>query len=144
MEVGPLARMVVGYAAGQKDIKASVDGVLKHFNAPASVLFSTLGRVAARAIESQLMAARLEQWVDDLDSNLAHGKVAICNTTKWDPSTWPAAAADSDGMRRRAGRSAIGWRSRARPSRTIKPWFPPPGTLGREMLRASAAPMRRR
>ncbi len=43
MEVGPLARMVVGYAAGQKDIKAAVDGVLKHFNAPASVLFSTLG-----------------------------------------------------------------------------------------------------
>ncbi len=92
MEVGPLARMVVGYAAGQKDIKASVDGVLKHFNAPPTVLFSTLGRVAARAIESQLMAARLEQWVDDLDSNLAHGKVAICNTTKWDPSTWPASS----------------------------------------------------
>ncbi|MGA2880756.1 MAG: nickel-dependent hydrogenase large subunit [Bryobacteraceae bacterium] len=90
MEVGPLARMVVGYAAGQKDIKAAVDGVLKHFNAPPSVLFSTLGRVAARAIESQLMAARLEQWVDQLDSNLAHGQVAICNTTKWDPSTWPA------------------------------------------------------
>ena len=30
MEVGPLARMVVGYASGQKDIKAAVDGVLKH------------------------------------------------------------------------------------------------------------------
>ena len=89
MEVGPLARMVVGYAAGQPQIKAAVDGVLKHFNAPPTVLFSTLGRVAARAIESQLMAARLEQWVDQLDSNLAHGKVAICNTTKWDPGTWP-------------------------------------------------------
>ena len=60
MEVGPLARMVVGYASGQKDIKAAVDGVLKHFSAPPAVLFSTLGRVAARAIESQLMAARLE------------------------------------------------------------------------------------
>ena len=85
MEVGPLARMVVGYAAGQKDIKAAVDGVLKHFNAPPTVLFSTLGRVAARAIESQLMAARLEEWVDELDSNLAHGKVAICNTDQVGP-----------------------------------------------------------
>ena len=29
MEVGPLARMVVGYASGQKEIKAAVDGVLE-------------------------------------------------------------------------------------------------------------------
>ena len=86
MEVGPLARMVVGYASGQKEIKAAVDGVLKHFDAPPSVLFSTLGRIAARAIESQLMASHLEQWVDELDANMTHGKVAICNTTKWDPS----------------------------------------------------------
>ncbi len=35
MEVGPLARMVVGYASGQKDIKAAVDGALKKLNAPA-------------------------------------------------------------------------------------------------------------
>jgi len=92
MEVGPLARMVVGYAAGQKEIKAAVNAVLKHFDAPPTVLFSTLGRIAARAIETQLMAAHLEQWVDDLDSNMAHGKVAICNTTRWDPATWPASS----------------------------------------------------
>ena len=35
MEVGPLARMVVGYAAGQKEIREAVDGVLKKLNAPA-------------------------------------------------------------------------------------------------------------
>ena len=92
MEVGPLARMVVGYAAGQKEIRAAVDGVLKYFNAPPTVLFSTLGRIAARAIESQIMANHLEGWVDQLDSNMAHGKVAICNTTKWNPSTWAASS----------------------------------------------------
>ena len=92
MEVGPLARMVVGYAAGQKEIQAAVNGVLKHFNAPPAVLFSTLGRIAARAIESQIMAAHLEHWVDELDANMAHGKVQICNTTKWNPSTWAAAS----------------------------------------------------
>jgi Ni,Fe-hydrogenase I large subunit len=92
MEVGPLARMVVGYASGQKDIKAAVDGVLKHFDAPPTVLFSTLGRIAARAIESQIMAAQLKGWVDQLDSNMAHGKVEICNTTRWDPGSWPASS----------------------------------------------------
>ncbi len=92
MEVGPLARMVVGYASGQKEIQAAVNGVLKHFDAPPSVLFSTLGRIAARAIETQLMAGKLEHWVDELDSNMAHGKVAICNTTRWDPATWKSSS----------------------------------------------------
>jgi Ni,Fe-hydrogenase I large subunit len=92
MEVGPLARMVVGYASGQKDIKAAVDGTLKKLNASPAVLFSTLGRIAARALESQLMASKLQGWVDQLDDNLAHGKTTIFNPIRWDPSTWPASA----------------------------------------------------
>jgi Ni,Fe-hydrogenase I large subunit len=92
MEVGPLARMVVGYAAGQKDVRAAVDGVLKALNAPPAVLFSTLGRIAARALETQIMARYVETWVEDLASNLAHGKVAIFNPVHWDPDTWPASA----------------------------------------------------
>ena len=93
MEVGPLARMIVGYAAGQKDIRELVDGVLKKLNAPATVLFSTLGRIAARALESLLMVKKLETWVEDLDSNLANGKVQIFNPIRWDPGTWPSSAA---------------------------------------------------
>jgi hydrogenase large subunit len=89
MEVGPLARMVVGYAAGQKEIREAVDGVLKKLNAPATVLFSTLGRIAARALETQIMARHVEAWVEDLAANLAHGKVTIFNPIRWDPSTWP-------------------------------------------------------
>ncbi len=89
MEVGPLARMVVGYAAGQKDIRASVDGVLTKLNAPPTVLYSTLGRIAARAIEAQIMAHRLQGWVDQLSSNLDHGNVTIFNPIRWDPATWP-------------------------------------------------------
>lgn len=90
MEVGPLARLVVGYAAGQPEIKGIIDGVLKKLNAPATVLFSTLGRIAARALEAQLMANKLEGWVDELDSNMAHGKVSVFNPIRWDPSTWPS------------------------------------------------------
>ncbi|HYA15947.1 MAG TPA: nickel-dependent hydrogenase large subunit [Bryobacteraceae bacterium] len=92
MEVGPLARMIVGYAAGQKDIKAAVDGALKALNAPPTVLFSTLGRIAARALETQIMVGHLEKLVDELDANLAHGNTTIFNPVRWDPDSWPATA----------------------------------------------------
>jgi hydrogenase large subunit len=92
MEVGPLARMVVGYASGNKAIQDSVNGALKALNAPPTVLFSTLGRIAARALEAQLMAGQLEKWVDQLDDNLAHGKTTIFNPIRWDPASWPKSA----------------------------------------------------
>ncbi len=92
MEVGPLARMIVGYASGKKEIKDAVDGALKALNAPASVLFSTLGRIAARALEAQIMVNQLEGWVNQLDDNLSHGKTTIFNPIRWDPGTWPKSA----------------------------------------------------
>jgi Ni,Fe-hydrogenase I large subunit len=93
MEVGPLARLVVGYVSGQPEIKAAIDGVLKKLNAPPSVLFSTLGRIAARAIESLIMVRHLETWVEELSMNMEHGQVAIFNPVHWDPATWPKSAA---------------------------------------------------
>jgi hydrogenase large subunit len=69
-----------------------VDGALKVLNAPVSALLSTLGRVASRAIEAQIMVSRLETWVDRLDDNLAHGKTTIFNPIRWDPGSWPASA----------------------------------------------------
>jgi hydrogenase large subunit len=92
MEVGPLARMVVGYAAGKREIQDAVNGALKALNAGPAVLFSTLGRIAARALEAQLMAHQLEGWVDQLDANLSHGKTTIFNPIRWDPATWPKSA----------------------------------------------------
>ncbi|HEY1758704.1 MAG TPA: nickel-dependent hydrogenase large subunit [Bryobacteraceae bacterium] len=92
MEVGPLARMVVGYASGNVEIRQLVDSTLKTLNATPAVLFSTLGRIAARALESLLMARQLEGWVNQLDDNLAHGKVQIFNPIHWDPASWPASA----------------------------------------------------
>jgi len=92
MEVGPLARMVVGYASGKKEIVDAVNGALKALNAQPAVLFSTLGRIAARALEAQLMARQLDAWVSKLDDNLAHGKTTIFNPAKWDPGSWPKSA----------------------------------------------------
>ena len=62
-EVGPLARYIVAYLRGEKKIKEQVDGVLSHFSAQPGVLFSTLGRHAARALETKLVADTMEQWL---------------------------------------------------------------------------------
>jgi hydrogenase large subunit len=48
MEVGPLARYVIGYAMGKPEFKEPVDMVLKTLDVPLPALFSTLGRTAAR------------------------------------------------------------------------------------------------
>lgn len=92
MEVGPLSRMLVAYASGHAEVKELVTAVLTKLNAPATALFSTLGRIAARAIETQLMARQVPRWIDQLHQNLAHGDLRIHNGEKWDPRTWPKSA----------------------------------------------------
>ncbi len=92
MEVGPLARLLVGYAAGQPEIKQAVDGALAHLGVPATALFSTLGRTAARGIETQLIALWMKGFYDDLVTNIKNGDARMFNGEKWDPATWPAEA----------------------------------------------------
>jgi quinone-reactive Ni/Fe-hydrogenase large subunit len=72
-EVGPLARMIVGYALGDKRIKPLVESTLNATGLPATVLFSTLGRTAARAIETKLVGEQLEGWVNELVANMKKG-----------------------------------------------------------------------
>jgi len=54
MEVGPLSRMLVGFAGNNTPIKEAVLEALGALKAPATVLFSTLGRTAAPGIEAPL------------------------------------------------------------------------------------------
>lgn len=92
MEVGPLARMLVAYASGHQDVKDLVNGVLAKLGAQPSALFSTLGRIAARAIETQLMARQVSRWIAELGGKLGHGDLRVHNGEKWDPDTWPKEA----------------------------------------------------
>ena len=92
MEVGPLSRMLVAYASGHPDVKPVVDAVLAKLNAPATALFSTLGRVAARAVEAKVMAGQVTKWVAELGDKLGHGDLRIHNGERWDPDTWPKEA----------------------------------------------------
>ncbi len=78
VEVGPLARMVIGVAAKDPRISKYVTNFLTRGNLPVSVLFSTVGRTAARAIETELMADVMVEWIDELAKNVLAG----------DKSTW--------------------------------------------------------
>jgi [NiFe] hydrogenase large subunit/hydrogenase large subunit len=92
MEVGPLARMLVAFVSGHARVKELVGAVLKQLNVGPEALFSTLGRVAARGIETQLIAEKMDEWVDALGANMASGELRIHDNSKWDPGTWPADA----------------------------------------------------
>ena len=64
MEVGPLARMIIGVAKGDaRELQNICNNILKNGNLPTSVLFSTVGRTAARAIETELMADVMMEWL---------------------------------------------------------------------------------
>ena len=66
-EVGPLARMVVNYLAGNEVVKGLVDSVLARFKVGPQVLFSVLGRHAARALECKYIADSMADWVLELE-----------------------------------------------------------------------------
>ena len=92
MEVGPLARVLVAYASGVPEVKAAVDFVLNTLNAPASALFSTLGRTAARGVDALVLAQKNELWLNQLADNMGRGILEVHNPEKWDPATWPKEA----------------------------------------------------
>ena len=92
MEVGPLARMLVAFVSGHARVKELVGAVLKQLNVGPEALFSTLGRVAARGIETQVIAEKMDSWVDALAANMGSGELRIHDNSKWEPGTWPADA----------------------------------------------------
>jgi [NiFe] hydrogenase large subunit/hydrogenase large subunit len=89
MEVGPLARLLVAYGRGHEKVKALVDGTLAKLGVPATALFSTLGRVAARGLETLLLAEKIDDWIDQLAENMGRRELAIHDNSKWDPKSWP-------------------------------------------------------
>ena len=72
-EVGPLARVLVAYGYGNETIKSLVDDTLKKLGVPAAALFSTLGRTAARGLETIAIGDAMPGWVMELVENLKSG-----------------------------------------------------------------------
>ncbi|MEN8122614.1 MAG: nickel-dependent hydrogenase large subunit [Bacteroidota bacterium] len=92
MEVGPLARMLVGYAAGNKEIQDVVNRALKTLGAPVDALFSTLGRTAARGLETKLIAGWALEFYNQLLTNIRNGDSRTFTKDMWEPKTWPSEA----------------------------------------------------
>jgi Ni,Fe-hydrogenase I large subunit len=93
MEVGPLARMLVAYASGHKRVKETVNLVLGKLGAGPEALFSTLGRTAARCIETVVTAEKLGEWVNELAASIKSGDVQIhAGGEMWNPNNWPTEA----------------------------------------------------
>ncbi len=90
MEVGPLARYLIGYHQNRAEIREPVDALLAKLDAPVAALNSTLGRTAARALEAGWAADKMKYFFDRLVGNLKAGNTATANVDKWQPSTWPA------------------------------------------------------
>ncbi len=88
MEVGPLARYVIGYAQGNPEFKDPVDKVLTDLGLPLAAIFSTLGRTAARGLEASWAAHKMRQYTNELIANIKAGDTACANVDKWEPKTW--------------------------------------------------------
>jgi hydrogenase large subunit len=92
MEVGPLARALMLYASGHEQTRDLTKTVLDTLDVPIQALFSTLGRTAARAIETKVIADAMPGWFQDLTSNIASGDETTFNGEKWSPLSWPSRA----------------------------------------------------
>ncbi len=92
MEVGPLARVLMLYASGHEQTKELVDMTLRTLDVPVDALFSTLGRTAARTLETKVIVDAMQAWKDNLVANIKEGDTRTFNETLWEPSSWPKEA----------------------------------------------------
>jgi hydrogenase large subunit len=92
VEVGPLARVLMLYASGHEQTKELVDMTLSKLEVPQRALFSTLGRTAARTLETKVIGDTMQTWYDNLVANIKSGDTRTFNETLWEPSSWPAEA----------------------------------------------------
>lgn len=78
-EVGPLARMLVAYLKGVEPVKNIIDSTLKALGAEGKpeVLVSLLGRVAARNLETAVIADWSLEWVMELIEAIKAGPVEL-------------------------------------------------------------------
>ena len=88
VETGPLARILINYAAGDQAVKKLVDDTLAKLNIPLSALQSALGRTIARGLESILIADWMREDMDQLLANIKNGNQITFNSAKWEPETW--------------------------------------------------------
>jgi hydrogenase large subunit len=106
VEVGPLARVLMLYATGHEPTKELAHYALDKLDVPIEALFSTLGRTAARTLETKIIGDAMQTWFDNLIANIKAGDTRTFNESLWDPSTWPTTCQGAGYME--APRGALG------------------------------------
>jgi len=66
MEVGPLARMLVAYGRGMAEAQGAINSFLIDTGLEFPAMYSVLGRTAARALETQIIADAMGGWLNEL------------------------------------------------------------------------------
>ncbi len=113
MEVGPLARVLAMFAKGHQQTVDLVNMTVSKLSEYSGrdlpfpdLLFSTLGRTAARGIETKIFADALGGFYNDLLAEIKAGNTKTFNDEKWEPSSWPRQATGFGFME--APRGALG------------------------------------
>jgi hydrogenase large subunit len=89
MEMGPLARMVLLHASGNTAAIALTSRALDSLGLTFDAMYSTMGRILSRGLESKLLVDRMAGWHERLMANIEAGDVRTFNDAKWEPSSWP-------------------------------------------------------
>ncbi len=89
MEVGPLARVLLMYAKGNASTRDKVNQALTDLKLPMSAMYSTMGRILAQSIDTQVIADQMQVWFDAFKANIASGDLVTHNAQFFDPATWP-------------------------------------------------------
>lgn len=92
MEVGPLSRMLVGYVNNSKIIKPYMQEFMDENTLELKDFSTTIGRNAARAIESQIVCEFIFDIVNDLLENIKY-----YDETTWSKYDFDSLPSDADG-----------------------------------------------
>ncbi|HCG05581.1 MAG TPA: hydrogenase 2 large subunit [Desulfovibrio sp.] len=77
VETGALARRLIAYSRGEKETITRMDAWLAACKLKQENLFSTMGRTAARMVESVILMNRVQGWLNDLEDRAKAGPVEI-------------------------------------------------------------------
>ncbi len=99
MEVGPLARVLALYASGHaetQELASQAVARLSHVSGRElpfpDVLFTTLGRTAARCLETVVIAHAMPAMYQSLLEKIKAGDTKTWSGERWEPITWPGHA----------------------------------------------------
>uniref|UniRef100_B8DM34 Periplasmic [NiFe] hydrogenase large subunit n=1 Tax=Nitratidesulfovibrio vulgaris (strain DSM 19637 / Miyazaki F) TaxID=883 RepID=B8DM34_NITV9 len=77
VETGALARRLIAYSRGEQETVTRMDAWLAACKLKQENLFSTMGRTAARMVESVILMNRVQGWLNDLEDRAKAGPVEI-------------------------------------------------------------------